>query len=147
MSSVPCGWESVLQNQGGHNPAPPRCPPVQAQLQQNLTHQLFTWPFQEKKKKSPVIMTLFCFCLMLLEEPKFLIPECISVSLRKDERWRDDLVTSFAYESLHNLTIFFIDPSGPDPSGPDPGEVCTLESPDCHAVCSHSPQPCLQIQR
>lgn len=26
MSSVPCGWESVLQNQGGHNPAPPQMP-------------------------------------------------------------------------------------------------------------------------
>lgn len=28
-----------------------------------------------------MVMTLFCFCRMLLEEPKFQTPECISVSV------------------------------------------------------------------
>lgn len=56
-----------------------------------------------------VTTLLFYFYGMLLEEPKFLIPECNSVSLQTDERWRDDLMTSFASESLRNFTIFFLE--------------------------------------
>lgn len=49
-------------------------------------------------------MTLFCFCRMLLEEPKFQMPECKSVSASSQKgEGVSHLMASFASESLHDL--------------------------------------------
>lgn len=92
---------SVFRARGGR-----RCPTMLPSCQHGLSRvsSSNSPDTLKKEKKSPVLMTLFCFCRMLLEEPKFQMPECKSVSASSQKgEGVSHLMASFASESLHDL--------------------------------------------